>query len=221
MTDYAITCPAWEINALLAGAKTRISRLAWQRDRHMSFCQLTDEEIREFIESGWRVETRADKRIHVDLPTRFQKIVAGDRICVREEVRRVDPDGPSMRAVYAADGTEYPLALTPKALRGDRMPQHVSRFTLIVTSTKLERIQDATHDDIVAEGLMGPFSQATTAIPGPAARMAWEEKVESAWRDYWEIERGRSTWRNNIEIVSINFTAHKVNIFDMAGAYAA
>lgn len=150
----------------------------------------------------------------------------GDRLWVREawclgpgyNGTRIKDAPRHARVWYAAD---YPKSGYSDDYRGPgrghpsiHMPRWASRLTLIVEDVRVQRVQEITYDDIVAEGAKDPFSQETAAIPGPAAYDAWEEKAQYAFMDLWDslnAKRGYG-WDENPWVVAITFRTIQQNI---------
>lgn len=121
----------------------------------------------------------------------------GDRLWVRETwaygihamAAKSDKDGPF---VYAADGTE-------QGRLGDRwrpsihMPRHASRITLQITSVRVERLQDISEADAIAEGVRN-------SLHLPGGRFA-RENFAHLW---WTIN-GDGSWESNPWVWVIEF----------------
>lgn len=122
MTDYPIIFSAPMILALLDGRKTMTRRLAWHKE-------------------VW--------------PSPWQKRIAGDRLWVRESFFLADAYLEAKKftgGCYRADETNE-LAIKHTGWRPSiHMPRWASRLTLIVTATKIERLQDISDEDADAEG---------------------------------------------------------------------
>lgn len=102
-------------------------------------------------------------------PRYWTKVKVGDRLWVREAHYLTD-DGDHELAVYAADADDVRLHLAGvEQLRACHpnidwskharlrpsihMPRWASRLTLIVTGVKIERLQDISEEDAIAEGI--------------------------------------------------------------------
>ena len=146
----------------------------------------------------------------------WQKVRPGDRLWVRETwsgyIEKVagSAEGCLWAAYRATDEDNFLPGMKWKS--PIHMPRRFSRLTLVVTETRMQRVQEISYEGIVAEGVKGPFSQSTAAIPGPAARDAWEEKAEYAWEDTWISLHGQASWESNPEVVALTFEVRKSNI---------
>lgn len=93
------------------------------------------------------------------------------------------------------------------------MPRWASRLTLIVTATKIERLQDISEADAKAEGC-------ELFVPGHG----WITKDDLAegysnylnaragFEDIWRTLHGEESWRENPEVVALSFRVIKANI---------
>ena len=124
-------------------------------------------------------------------------------------------------AIYRADGHDTiedarnhirlmsGVGLEAVEINGDRwrpsihMPRWASRLTLIVTEKRLERVQNISHADVIAEG-------ASNCVDDPL----W-------FPTYWEELHGPGAWDENPEVVAISFRCIKANIDAMETKSAA
>lgn len=135
----------------------------------------------------------------------------GDRLWVREtfsyETLDVDRNG-FMPPWYWADGNPISGEYTrPKP--SIHMPRWASRLTLTVTDVRVQRLQDISEDDAIAEGCP---CQTDEELAGMEAR-CW-------FRDLWDdlnAKRGFG-WDRNPWCVAVTFTAHQRNIDQLEAA---
>ncbi len=175
MTDRPIIMSGPMVRALLDGRKTMTRRLAWRRRR------TTDGHPNDSLaHSSW------------------MRVRPGDRLWVRETTIRTpagtDYAATTNRAHYGAGG-EIPK--TPAI----HMPRLASRVTLIVTATKMERLQEISAEDAEAEGVRCDMSSWTFV---------------RHFQDLWERLHGPGSWEANPEVVAISFRVVKANIDRMA-----
>lgn len=204
MTDIPIIMSAPMVCALIrevdhpGTGKTMTRRLAWERDGNPR--------------SSWSHK-----------PTRWQRVKAGDRLWVRENLTCVG----SGTWRYAADNAGITMALSdPRACqmiawahheeRGSvpsiHMPRWASRLTLIVTETKTERLQDISKADVMAEGI-----RERNGLPLAGVHAGWHEP----FAQLWENLHGAGAWSDNPEVVAVRFGPHLCNIDAMPKAVAA
>ena len=161
----------------------------------------------------------------------WHKAKPGDRLWVRETCKAEEREDGLDGVRYLADQSWCLIENTREAAdlwvdlnhyrkqRGAvvppiHMPRWASRLALLVTAVKIERLQDISYDDIVAEGARSAFSQSTAAIPGPAARDAWEEKAQMSWQELWGSLHSKpgTTWDDNPWVVALSFEPVLSNI---------
>lgn len=94
------------------------------------------------------------------------------------------------------------------------MPRWASRLTLTVTATKLERLQDISEDDAIAEGISwsddyeGYHTEDCRHFHGRSAARSFEQ--------LWEHLHGPDAWAANPELVCPSFTVAVGNIDEVA-----
>lgn len=150
----------------------------------------------------------------------------GDLLWVREAWRTLqkrDNIAPRHMAddiskiTYEADPERRnPLWAFGRLRPGIHMPKWASRITLEVVGVKIERLQDVSPEDAIAEGLLrvGDHWQGTPeATP---KRLPTE-----AFRDIWTSIHGRGAWEDNPWLVCLSFRPHLRNILDWPKQEAA
>ena len=224
MTDIPIIFSAPMVRALLDdGRKTMTRRLAWQPSHKAALvgCDYSSEELEDFDARGWNVEQRG-QMTYVSKPTPWQRVKPGDRLWSRESLQSFARE-PRATAQYVADITAVPhrgvvegwcdgsayWQWPRKALPSIHMPRWASRLTLIVTATKIERLQGISETEAEAEGV----------------RLNLDVTPVKTWRgafcDVWCSLHGIGAWKANPEVVALTFTVHKQNIDTLAKAQAA
>ncbi len=135
----------------------------------------------------------------------------GDRLWVRETwmdlqgtgVEHRDRDGKRQRYAYGAD--------TPPGSHGDEcrkdfglkwrpsihMPRAASRITLEVTGVRVERLQDISEADAIAEGLQR--TAGGSWLPGPCDHPEW------AYHQLWDQINGPGAWDANPWVWVVEF----------------
>jgi hypothetical protein len=136
----------------------------------------------------------------------------GDRLYVRESLRRFDRDPATAEYIAEITGVPAPAGVgrhpngtalwqwKRKALPSIHMPRWASRLTLMVDGIKIERLQDISEDDARAEGIEGT----------------------EFWRDHhppnicfavlWNALHGAGSWDGNPYVVALSFKVIKANI---------
>lgn len=223
MTDLPILFSAPMVRALLDGRKAMTRHLAWRRSKS------------------------ADYKGRI--PTSWMKVFSGDRLWVRERARVIetasrDYINSHIRVRYEADGfesdwIEFPVRLKYAPIVGQCLNmgtyRESSRLTLVVTATKVERLQDISDDDVRAEGIacrecngLGSYlptfsanylvacrtciaaaeKRGVTILSGQMAKQNLKKSFEMMWTHL----HGPESWNANPEVVAIRFTVHKCNI---------
>ena len=159
MADHPIIFSGPMVQALLAGRKTQTRRLAWREEPGFATPMFGDTPVR-----------------HSGRPSPWQKVTPGDRLWVRESghlLREAYDSNPAQGDLYRDAGFQHTVdgAIVPArpydaslsewvddCQRANRpsihMPRWASRLTLIVEAVKIERLQDISHKDAEAEGVV-------------------------------------------------------------------
>lgn len=83
---------------------------------------------------------------------------------------------------------------------GIHMPRWASRINLEITGVKVERLQDISEEDILAEGITVPLVAEMTGIP-------WGDIPDlfTAWRLVWTHINGPESWEANPYVWALTF----------------
>lgn len=176
-------------------------------------------------------------------PSLWQKVMPGDRLWVRERTKCIAVRGEEIKVRYDADGYEpgvwlpFPsrLRFTPRA--GELLSMgcylEASRITLDVSATKIERLQDISEADAMAEGVQLKVDQDGNRLVDigskhsplhyidPKLRGKGGKAIDAAWTfrchfaALWDSLHGPGAWDANPEVVALTFTPHRVNILNM------
>lgn len=219
MTDHPIIMSAQMVRGLLreveapGTGKTMTRRLRLRGGKSCSHCHgrgkvAADPEYQDCEEcpncKGWGGK-----------PTGWQRVRPGDRLWVREAHYVWSAgykDGSGKVIWYRASNPDAPTTWTPSI----HMPRWASRLTLIVTATKIERLQDISYEDALAEGVTdcGKFVHDEAC----ARRLRWPQR---AFSNLWEVLHGARSWDANPEVVALTFRVYLVNIDAMPKEIAA
>lgn len=208
MKEHPILFSAPMVRAILAGQKTQTRRVLKQATGPSLSVGMADE-AQGVAELSW---------LHGDGPgydveETIRQVACPygqprDRLWVREAWRaslafeltppRDIPAGTPLR--YTADGSG---ALPPENAGKYRppmfMPRWASRITLEVTGVRVERLQDISDDDAIAEGLT--CQNGLYATPGEV----WQIDPRKAYRDLWEQLNGPGSWDANPWVWVVEF----------------
>ncbi|RVI16110.1 hypothetical protein CN200_16315 [Sinorhizobium meliloti] len=217
MADRPILFSGAMVRALLAGTKTQTRRLLKPQPKVLK----NGSWYRPFPRdrSNWQYALGGIIHAYTKL-----RIVEGDRLWVREtwshtgdhvfsisEARR----SPFGHAIYQADeNPDYPHA---KFWPSIHMPREFSRMTLIVTDVRVERLQNISEADAIAEGIERhhsgwmPYSTAFYEADGVTPANYHVDPRES-YRSLWNKINGFGAWEANPWIAAYTFTVIKQNI---------
>ncbi len=217
MKDIPIIFSAPMVRALLEGRKTQTRRVLKPQPALESSGAVAYWTHPKFP-GGYPAEVVAAKAARIGL----LPCAPGDRLWVREALC-FNHDAP-VPFTYEADGArvawgireqvawlnEYARDKSP----GIHMPRWASRLTLLVTDVRVQRLQDISEADAVAEGVRplrgseGPNYFTVDAegwgISAPTARDAFER--------LWCFIHGPDAWAENPWVAAISFNVVKANI---------
>jgi hypothetical protein len=207
MKDYPIIFSAPMVRALMDGRKTMTRRLAWR------------EPSEEFLEYVSAVSGGIPSRIS-GKPTIWQKVKPGDQLWVRENWRarekydRKPNTGPTPLStfIYEADAPHAADLEVGRLRSSIHMPRWASRLTLLVTATKIERVQEITPEDAEAEGVFRHIAECSL---DKVFRDQRGPQAITYFRELWERLHGPTSWEANPEVVAISFKPHLCNIDHM------
>ncbi|WP_350648664.1 hypothetical protein [Pseudomonas sp. HY13-MNA-CIBAN-0226] len=136
----------------------------------------------------------------------------GDRLWVRETFNRTNPGGESGIYYYRADGK------FPKCIGGGRftsveswkpsihMPRAASRILLEVAAVRVERLQDISEEQAIAEGCQAlegckwhTFEEAAAGVP------MHDHTALDAFEALWEGINGEESWASNPWVWVVEF----------------
>ncbi len=98
------------------------------------------------------------------------------------------------------------------------MPRWASRLTLTVTDVRVERLQDISESDAIAEGADIAEGHRSQITGGPMIKIgAGTYMSPIAWyHRLWNEINGAGSWEANPWIVAYTFTVHHGNIDQIA-----
>lgn len=229
MADLPILFSAPMVRALIAGTKTQTRRI------------LSPEPTGHVWRYGWEKDSGATWSDEAG--SHKLRVWAGDRLYVREAWRvheaydghspakshKGKPVLPSFAAIaYEAD---LPLPNgVGKVRQAMHMPKWASRITLIVEDVKIERLQDISEEDAIAEGIEPVHDERS---PGKTFWKDYEcypDKTPHAHavapfvlpsRSYcslWEEINGHGSWIDNPWVVAYIFRRIMGNIDQIGGS---
>jgi len=194
MKERPILFSAPMVRAILDGSKTQTRRVV----KPQPFAGKSADEMREFFikkgalgrdESLTDLVNGARNAGFIDVKCPHGK--PGDRLWVRE-AHQIDCDGEGnpIFTLYRADYAERDLA--PGWRPSIHMPQWASRITLEITAVRVERLQDISRGDCMAEGC-------------PFPNIANETDPKKWYADLWNTINGNGAWDKNPWVWVVEF----------------
>jgi len=190
--DRPIIFSAPMIRALLEGRKSQTRRRI-----------VTDQSLINFRPDGTPGKVAPNKRYNL-----------GDRLWVRENHALVGGGDPGI-PIYAANWREDARARgfdnipdkPPRWTPSIHMPRWACRLTLIVTDVRVQRIQDISEDDAIAEGVQATAGGWFSAAEGHASATQ-----RGAFALLWATINGPDAWTSNPWVVAVSFKTIRANI---------
>lgn len=208
MTIRPIMFSAPMVRALLEGRKTQTRRVA-------KFV-LSNEPGNFVCENGGGGMiglTEADVPIHAP---DYAPYAPGDLLYVREAFRETDGGAVFDAAGGCIDFVD-PEILYRASERGTygkwkpsiHMPRWASRLTLAVTDVRVQRLQDISDKDAMAEGVATVPAAWDIGVANMDSKCC-PERI--AFRVLWNSLHGTGAWDQNPWVVAVTFTVHKCNV---------
>ena len=207
MKERPILFSADMVNAILAGNKTQTRRIikpqpngTWARDENTGCHKMyqLNENINGIL--WWNIGG-----INGLPKCKYGQI--GDHLWVRETFHPVFSQEPTynngmpIEIDYAATYKAGDRLVTPKWKPSIHMPRHASRILLEITDIRIERLNDISENDAIAEGI-------EVDEIGHAVRkdddIAWGS-AKSAYAELWERINGECSWSQNPFVWVISF----------------
>ncbi|WP_311272225.1 MULTISPECIES: hypothetical protein [unclassified Rhizobium] len=229
MADRPILFSAPMIRALLAGTKTQTRRILNPQPHLIGTtgsyigkdgkCHKLRIDVgdRLYVREHWRVSNKYDDHS----PAKSHK----GKPVLRPRAMTVFFDAGGSIANQASgkwepgDWNAGPQGEPPKWVGKNRqamhMPRWASRLTLTVTDVRVERLQDISGSDAIAEGADITGEQTMT---GPMVKVAPGTYLSPvAWyHRLWDSINGAGAWEANPWVVAYSFTVHHGNIDQIA-----
>lgn len=188
MADRSILFSAAMVRAILDGRKTQTRRifvppLPYDADDDISVPIALGEIAprikrgdRLYVREAWRTEARYDDRKPSELPR-------------------------SAPIYYEADGKEPGCAGRLRASMF--LPRWGSRITLLVTDVRIERLQDISDEDAIAEGVERETDDAWADYLMPSTQCCLS--ASGSYRTLWDHINGKGAWESNPWVAAYSF----------------
>jgi hypothetical protein len=203
MTDRPIIFSAPMVRALLDGRKTQARRVLGKTSGRVNIFNAEIAWADSYVMDPGNAEWRA----------RYTPYAPGDRLYVREAIDKAsDRDGVFYRADYEAQhGDATGLGWRPSI----HMPRWASRLTLTVTEVRVQRLQEISAGDSIAEGVE---CETCTAMGQSACHGRGCFASIDAYRTLWNSLHGPDAWDANPWVVALTFNVKRGNIDQIGGA---
>ena len=211
MKERPILFSAPMVRALLDGSKTQTRRVMARQKKH-DFTDYTVFGQAGYNNGPWKAIEHApdwgdNKEDQCSCPYATHR---GDRLWVRETwAMHPDFSPESRRFVYRADpGSQYDV---PRWTPAIHMFRWASRITLEVTGVRVERLQDISEADALAEGVkinVDSTGRPMVRISGKCPPVAYIKDRSLAVAEYaslWESINGPGSWAANPWVWVIEF----------------
>lgn len=248
MTDRPILFSAPMIKALLAGRKTQTRRLVnpqpfadgyYEGEVDCTFVPAPASNLQAYARFGAAAVGGGAIRTETFTP----RIQPGDTLWVREawgchwstddqKPSEIDPDLWSVRYFAddyvrpaARDGSVAELGQFKRKRPSMFMPRWASRLTLPVTDVRVERLQDISEEDAIAEGItcenviVGMACYGGPPVEVTADRYFFDgcddegfEDAVSAYAALWDSINGAGAWAANPWVTATTFAVERRNI---------
>lgn len=194
------------VRALLAGRKTQTRRIVKPQPSSI------------FTGFGDFLGTIIGRDTVMACVWKFPYGESGDLLWVRETLTHDATRG----HFYAANGDaldyerEPPpsIGLPMKSISSIHMPRWASRITLRITDVRVERLQEISEDDAIAEGIDGPLcAEFTTKAP---SRFNLMPAAVHAFFGLWESLNGEGSWAANPWVWVLSFEVIRSNVDKVA-----
>jgi len=154
----------------------------------------------------------------------------GDRICVREGYaivpagtanpeavveQRANPQDCYDAAVYR---TDWERSKPGRWMPASTMPRWASRMTLIISDVRIERLQDISEADAIAEGCFKDTATDRIFATSESMRRSGSEWASARdwYADFWETIYGPRAWDANPWVIALSFEVAHRNIDEVA-----
>jgi len=169
----------------------------------------------------------------------YLRIALGDRLYVRESCCGFERPEDGLDGIkYAADDAFIGIDNTPAAamkwldvftyrageglpVPSIHMPRWASRITLAVTDVRVERLQDITEADALAEGIVPVEHRpgGTVRYSGVGAKFGLSQHTARlAYAHLWDSINGEDAWAENPWVAAYTFTVQMGNIDQLEAA---
>jgi hypothetical protein len=248
MTDRPILFSGPMVRALLDGTKTQTRRVitggntsfdgsAWPKHVSTEEFKLDRAWIDDSFKDSTILKTPWENLGEEQIGRIRPKFEGGDRLWVQENWRCNGWATDVASIFYMANKNNSYTEMCEQFDNSDRvrlkidgrwkpsihMPRWVSRLTLVVTDVRVQRLNEISEEDAIAEGCRGFFDEENTeqvkCPNGGFIEMMPLRGAKDGFRTLWDSINGKPrgngtdiSWIANPWVVATTFTAHKCNI---------
>jgi len=197
MTTHPILFSAPMVRALLDGSKTQTRRV----------CKPQPIADSKFTGGHYIPATKRTLGAQISVEALYVGVACpygqvDDLLWVRETFNRTNPHGKDGHYFYRADEAhEFPDAIWKPSIF---MPRAASRITLEITGVRVERLQDISESDALAEGISQDLMD-TLQSNAEHANQREPTPGKSAYEILWEDINGAGSWDLNPWVWVIEF----------------
>lgn len=215
MKELPILFSAPMVRAILSGQKTQTRRLVKPQPTEFGLKWVTDCEgdFATWQDSGLLIDEYSDDGGPCQRACPYGK--PGDRLWVRETWAK--NEGSAGGCCYRADhggacayeahdlGKGLVTHKVSKWKPSIHMPRWASRITLEITGVRVERLQDISEADAIAEGCFKNHNGYYWGGPHPEYGTKQMATPVSAFRDLWESINSTGSWESNPWVWAVEF----------------
>lgn len=225
MADIPILFSAPMVRALLAGRKTQTRRILKPQPQTFKVVEDGVEQECEVAIAHLAGDRRPRLRVGCAITVQEIPYAKGDRLWVREThalvpatayrhshgvQHTVNPADTYEAAIYREgfDRSSGGIRWRPSIF----LHRWASRLTLIVTDVRLQRLQDITEADAVAEGIEWVTRTSSGEFYRNYQNPGCPMMPYGSFRSLWEHLNGTEAWAANPWVAAVTFTVHYANI---------
>lgn len=209
MSDKPISFKAEMVRAIIANTKTQTRRLIEPTSGEMRSGDVVVMSLRS-DGPAWRFRPRYRVGDRLYVREHWRANAALDKVKPREMV-------PPVGIFYEADRRPGERVIAGRFRQGMHMPKWATRLTLHIAAVRVQRLQEITLADVLAEGCpVDPhyFDITLDGSAGPMVRIGpavWA--TPRAWyRELWDAINGAGSWDTNPWVAAYTFEAEHCNI---------
>ncbi|MEJ0095152.1 MAG: hypothetical protein WDN46_17565 [Methylocella sp.] len=227
MSDRPIPFSAPMIRALLDGRKTQTRRIIKPQPLAEAVADGSFMRDANALISPRPIRWSVGDHLWVRESLKAYNLDMGAMLGLSEPLADVDMMRGDLCASYAADDEpcrndfefDFSWVWKRSTLPSIHMPRGFSRLTLIVSDVRVQRLQDISEEDVIAEGIdcaANDFGNGPAYCDYGSAHIEdtaeWFSSPIDSYRSLWTSLHGAISWAGNPWIAALTFTVNRVNI---------